>query len=363
MSDVQAIPAAGGLRLYALKVLIALGLGAAAFILFRWLHVLVLAFGAAVVSILLRALADPIRRRTPLDAAWSVAAAVLVMVGLVGGAIYFVGEQVSIQFTQLERDLPGAWAAAERQLANFSGGRWALDHLHQASQISVAGLGPLAGQIGRITGAGVGAAAQFVVVLVAGVYFAAQPQLYRNGLLGLLPAPVRRPVATIVDESGVALRKWLLGAGLAMIAMGVLTGIGAALLGLPAPLALGLISGLAEFVPIVGAAVSAVPGLLLAAAHGPQMAFSTLIFYVAVHQVEGHVLIPLIQRRIVAVPPALTIFAVLGFGVLLGPLGIILATPLAVVLMAVARRLYIDPEPAAESDRPRTGPVGARGRV
>jgi predicted PurR-regulated permease PerM len=118
-------------------------------------------------------------------------------------------------------------------------------------------------------------------------------------------------------------------------------------------------------VPVVGAAVSAIPALLLAATQGPQLVMWTLGFYVAVHQFEGHVLIPLIQRRVVAVPPALTLFSILGFGVLFGPLGIVFATPLAVVLMVVLKHLYPINAEGLPGDDPKTKttPVGARGNV
>jgi predicted PurR-regulated permease PerM len=147
-----------------------------------------------------------------------------------------------------------------------------------------------------------------------------------------------------VEEAAQSLRKWLVGTGLAMIAMGVLIAAGAAMLGLPAPLALGLLAGLAEFVPIVGAILSAIPGLLLAASQSTQTLIYALVFYIAAHQFEGHVLIPLIQRRVVKVPPALTLFSVLAFGLLFGPIGVMLATPLAVVVLVLVRRLYLDEE-------------------
>jgi predicted PurR-regulated permease PerM len=236
-----------------------------------------------------------------------------------------------------------------------AGGRWLLDRMREAGGLGVSTFGPLAGHIGRLTGSGLGALADSVVVIIAGVYVAAQPRLYRDGLLRLFPAAVRGPVTEAVDDSGVALRKWLVGTGLAMLAMGVLTTIGTALLGLPAPLALGLLSGVAEFVPIVGAIVSAVPGLLLAATQGPELVLWTLLFYIAAHQFEGHVLIPLIQRKVVAVPPALTVFSVLAFGVLFGPLGVVFATPLAVVVIVMVRRLYLQedgpPQPEATAAR------------
>jgi predicted PurR-regulated permease PerM len=351
---------------YVQKLLIAVAIGALALILYRWHHVFLLAFGAMLVAVVLRSLADPIRRRTPLSASASLGVAVIAVIALLVALGWFVGAQVSSQLTQLQSDLPAAWTAAQRQIGSYAAGQWLLQRLHAASGPTSGSLGPLAGRIGHVTGVGVEAVGEFVVVLVAGVYFAAQPALYREGLLKLVPLGARGRLGEAVEACAVALRKWLLGAGAAMLAMGVLTGVGTWLLGLPAPIALGLLSGAAEFVPIVGAAVSAIPGLLLAATLGPQRLVWTLVFYLAVHQFEGHVLIPLIQRRVVAVPPALTLFSVVGFGVLFGPVGVVFATPLAVVVLVLVQRLYIreqDGEPPAAAPEVATQPVGARGRV
>ncbi|MDB5476777.1 MAG: hypothetical protein JWP49_2288 [Phenylobacterium sp.] len=333
---------------YLQKLLITVAVAVVALLVLRWREVFLLGFGAALIAVLLRALANPIRRRTPLNAAWSLAAAVIGLLALIGLAAWFVGAQVAAQFDQLSQVLPKAWAATQVELASFPAGQWVLEKLQEArADHSVASnLGLVAGRLGRLTRVGVGVVGDLALVIVAGVYFAAQPQLYRDGLLRLVPAAARSRIAEAVEEAGLSLRKWLVGTGLAMLAMGALIAVGAALLGLPAPLALGLLAGLAEFVPIVGAIVSAIPGLLLASTQGTQTMIWTLVFYVAAHQFEGHVLIPLIQRRVVSVPPALTLFSVLAFGLLFGPLGVILATPLAVVVLVMIKRLYLREEAA-----------------
>jgi predicted PurR-regulated permease PerM len=200
--------------------------------------------------------------------------------------------------------------------------------------------------------------AETIVVIVAGVYFAVQPRLYRDNLLKLAPLSVRPALTETFEDANIALRRWLLGTGAAMLVMGALTTIGAWLLGLPVPLALGILSGLAEFVPIVGAAVSAVPALLLAATRGPDTILWTLLFYVAAHQFEGHIVIPLIQRKVVSAPPALTLFSILGFSLLFGPLGVVFATPLAVVLLVAVRRLYLHEPPV---DAPGSAAVSGAG--
>lgn len=348
-------PAADDLVRYLQKVLITLLVVALGYILFRWLHVMLLAFGAALVAVFLRAIADPIRRHTRLGEGPSLAVAVGGVILIIAAAAWFVGAQIGQQWDQLTQALPAAWTALQKELSGFAAGQWILERLDEARTASSGSLGPILGRIGRLTGSGFGAIAEIVVVLIAGVYLAAQPHLYHDNLLKLVPRNGRPAVTDAVDETGRALRRWLLGTGAAMVSMGVIVAVGAALLGLPAPLALGLLSGLAEFVPIVGAAVSAIPGLLLAVTKGPEMVLWTLIFYVAAHQFEGHILIPLIQRRVVSVPPALTLFSVLAFGLLFGPLGVIFATPLAVVVLVMVRRLYLH-EPAdvaaAQPDKP-----------
>lgn len=326
---------------YVQKLLIAVGIGVLALIAYHWRHVFLLAFGAMLTALVLRAVADPIRRRTPLSASASLGVAVLGVALIVLALGWFVGALLMRQLNQLGVVLPAAWNSAQQQIGVYGAGRWLLGRLHEATGAPIAGFGPLAGRIGHATGAGVQAVGELVVVLVAGVYFAAQPKLYRDGLLTLAPPSWRGRLTAAVDACAAALRKWLLGAGVAMLAMGVLTTVGTALLGLPAPVALGMLSGVAEFVPIVGAAVAAVPGLLLAATLGPTTMLWTLVFYVAVHQFEGQLLIPLIQRKVVAVPPALTLFSVVGFGVLFGVSGVVFATPLAVVVLVLIRRLYL----------------------
>lgn len=331
---------------YLQKLLITVAVGLLALMALRWLQVFLLGFGAALIAVLLRALANPIRKRTPLNAAWSLAVAVIALLGLIGLTAWFVGAQVGAQFDQLSQILPKAWAATQAELGSFPAGQWVLEKLQEArAERSVASsLGVVAGRLGRLTRVGVGVVGDLALVIVAGVYFAAQPQLYRDGLLRLVPQGARGRIAEAIEECGLSLRKWLVGTGLAMLAMGALIAVGASLLGLPAPLALGLLAGLAEFVPIVGAILSAIPGLLLAGTQGSQTVIWTLVFYVAAHQFEGHVLIPLIQRRVVSVPPALTLFSVLAFGLLFGPLGVILATPLAVVVLVLVKRLYLNEE-------------------
>lgn len=142
-----------------------------------------------------------------------------------------------------------------------------------------------------------GGVANLFLVLVGGVYLAAQPRLYRTGLLKLLPAGSRPAVADALDASGAALEAWLGGQLVAMAVVGLLNGLGLWALGVPVALGLGLITALLDFVPIVGPILAAIPAILLGFTVSPQIGLVTLGLFVLVQQVEGHVLQPLIQQR------------------------------------------------------------------
>jgi len=122
----------------------------------------------------------------------------------------------------------------------------------------------------------------------------------------------------------------------------VLIGLGLWLLGVRAAFALGLIDGLLTFVPIVGPTLATIPALLMALSAGPLLAAYTLALFLGVHMVEGNLVTPLVQSRAVALPPVLTLFAALSFGTLLGPLAVLFAAPLAVLMLVAFRMLYIE---------------------
>ncbi len=186
-----------------------------------------------------------------------------------------------------------------------------------------------------------GAVAMLVVVLVAGIYIAVDPGTYRRGLVALFPGRYKEQIAATLDDSGEALRLWLGAQLVSMILVGLLIAGGLALVGVPSALALGLIAGITEFVPIVGPVIGAVPALLLASTESWDLVLWTLAVFVVVMQIEGNLIMPLVAGRAVAVPPAVGLFAVVAIGVLFGPLGLLLGYPLAIVIDAVVRRLYV----------------------
>lgn len=319
-------------RQFIARVLIAIALVALALLAWQMRHILILVFGGVLVGVILSLIARPLHEKLRIPETPALLLALLILVAIIGGAMWLFGGEVLRQVQILREELPQAWAALERWLAPSG-----LDD-------AVEGIGEGQGIISRVgsfamsVGSGI---ADAVLVLFAGVYLAAQPKLYRTGVLKLLPEGRRPLVGQAMDDSGEALRRWLKGQLTAMALVGLLTGLGLWALGVPAALTLGIAAALLDFVPFVGPILAAVPGVLIAFIQSPELALWTVGLYVVIQQLEGNVISPLIQQRAVDLPPALLLFSLVAGGFLFGFAGVLLAAPLTVVLFVLVKRLYV----------------------
>jgi predicted PurR-regulated permease PerM len=304
--------------------------------LFLWAvsDVLLLVFGSVVVAALLRLIAVPIGQYTGMKDGLALAIATVVIAGLIALAVYLFGSEILAQARELAKSLPQAWSAFEDRIGAVN-----LDErvMEQASS----GYTDLVTRAAGILYSVGNSLVVLALVIAGGLYIAATPNLYSQGLLELLPDSQRERVAETFTAAGRALRLWLLGQLLAMAIVGALTTMGVLFIGLPSPLALGLLAGLAEFIPLLGPIAAAVPALLLAMNGGWELLLWTAAVYLVVQQVESNVISPLVQARTVELPPAVLLFAVLAAGTVFGPLGVLLAAPLTVVCYVAVKMLYV----------------------
>lgn len=300
--------------------------------------VLLLAFASIIIAVLVRSLADPIRARTGLGPGLSLFLASAIILGVLVASGWLFGSTIASQLDALANRIPRSLDELEMFLEALPFGREIAGRLNGAPAPDIQNM---VGQVGGYVMAVTGAGANLLLVVFAGLFFAAQPGQARDGLLLLVPEGPRGALRQAADESGRALRLWLVGTLASMMVVGVLTGIGTALIGLPSPVALGLFAGLAAFVPIVGPVVSVVPAVLLALDQGPEMILLTVAVYFIVQQVESNLIYPFIQKRAVDLPPVLTLFGVLAIGTLFGPLGVVFASPLLVVALVWIKLLYV----------------------
>ena len=137
------------------------------------------------------------------------------------------------------------------------------------------------------------------------------------------------------------LKSWLAAQLISMTVVGVLTGIGLLLIGMPLAFILGIIAGLLAFIPNIGPVLAVAPALLLAFGEGPSMLLWVAAVYLSVQTLESYVITPLVQQERVDLSPALVIAAQLLFGVLFGLLGLALAMPLVAVGRMLIKELYV----------------------
>lgn len=335
-------------------VLIGLSLAALGILMWRVGEIFVIAFGGLVLAAALRSLSDPLAKWTGLSAGWSltvVVGGVMVVVLLLG---WLFGSQASHQFDELRQLLPQAMAKFEAWVQSLPLGREGLELVKKSTADS-----KLLANLGLAASAVLASAANLFLIIFLGIYVAADPGLYRTGFLRLLPLTRRNDVGLALDNAATALQRWLLGQMIAMVVIGVVLGLGLAVIGMPQAFALGVLMGICEFVPVAGPIVAAIPGILFAFTKSPQMALYVLIVYVVVQQLESNLLIPLIQRWATRLAPAIGLLAVVVFGILFGLLGIIFATPITVVVISLVKNLYVEdaledhPRPPASSRRAR----------
>lgn len=187
-----------------------------------------------------------------------------------------------------------------------------------------------------------GALSSLVILLALGLFAAFNPGLYRNGLLKLFPDPLRQRMDRALGAIALSLRWWFLGQLVSMLLLGVTVSIGLLVIGVDVWLGLGVLTALLTFIPFLGPLIAAVPILLAGFAEGTQVGLIVLVFYLIVQNIEGNIVVPMIQQRAVHVAPALMIATQVLMGVLFGVMGLILAAPLTVVAMVAVNKLYVE---------------------
>src|SRR5215469_11984929 len=216
-------------------------------------------------------------------------------------------------------------------------------NLPSASAIASSG-GAIVSQTFKVLLGTVSVVGNFFIVLFLGLCFAAQPSIYREGLIFMAPAKYRKQTIEIVDRIGETLERWLLAQLLTMFAVFAVTWIGLELIGIPSAFILGIQAGLLAFIPTVGALIGGLIVVLASLATGWVAALSAAVLFLGVHALESYVLTPIIQRQALDIPPA-TLFA---FQILLGVAFGIWGLALALPLMAIGKVMidYCKGEPA-----------------
>ncbi|AXJ94609.1 MULTISPECIES: AI-2E family transporter [unclassified Sphingomonas] len=316
-----------------LYVLVIVGIAAA---LLKAGNLLILAFGSMLGAIAIHAIADLYRDHLRVPERAALPLGMATALGIVVFLAWLFGVQFREQVNVLVTRLPGlldqlaAWASQSPVGAKI------VDAVRQA----YAGSQAARDVGGLVTGAGE-LLLNCILLLVGALFFAADPGIYQRGFLFLIPPSKRPAIEDALFDVGSTLRLWLRSSLILMTTMGVLIGIGLWISGVPSAAALGLLAGLSEFIPYVGPTAAMIPALGLAATQGNGPLIGALATYAIVRLIQTNFITPYVQARVVSIPPAITVFAIIGIGIVFGIFGLFFSAALLVVIFTLVRSLYL----------------------
>jgi predicted PurR-regulated permease PerM len=298
--------------------------------------VLLTVFLGILLAILLRAAADLVQRAIHLNARWAYVCVLIVGAGILVAVGYSLGPSVLTQAHELSKTVPQSIGTLQQELNHYGWGRDLTKILNTSTQPE-----QIANSIKTYASNFVSGVTTIVAILAIALFLGANPGLYCNGALRLLPEGARPKAAAVFNDLAFTMKWWLIGQLIPMAVLGIGTMLGLWLLGIPLAFTLGLLTAAMLFIPYVGSVIAYIPTALVALTLGPDKVLSVTILYVAVHLAEGYIITPLVQRRAVLLPPALTLTAQLLLWEFAGLLGILAATPLAAAGLVLVQRLYL----------------------
>ena len=310
------------------KAAIWIGMVAAGALVWMLAQPLLLIMGGIVFAALLDGGVRLLGRALPrLRRGFRLAIVAVLAIGFLAGFFYLAGSQLAGQFEALR-------AVVMEQVARL------VDYGHRLGLVppneGVSQIGQqLVGSLGKVTaalGSALGALSSLLAIIVLGLFIAMEPRIYERGIAWMLPLQNRNDFYRTADKMGHTLRRLMAGRLVGMAVEGVFVGIALSLIGVPMAPLLGVLTGLLAFLPTIGGIVSGCLIVLVGFSASTNIGIGAIIVYILVQTFDGYVVVPMVARRAVDLPPALVLGAQLLFGALFGILGLALADPIVAMM-------------------------------
>lgn len=303
----------------------------------KTVHPLLLILTGVLIAVFFTALASLIQRKTGWNRGLCKTISVVVTLLLLVGFFWLIGSKVQAQYSELKETIPSTVVNASEKLKDSAIGEKVIEKL--TSEESIDKAETFGEQFFQST---FGVFGDLYVVLFISIFFTVSPNIYTRGLIALVPEKKQPKAEKVTKKLNEQLTNWLKGKLFSMFIVFAFTAIGLAILGLELWLVLALLAGLLSFVPNFGPLIALIPALLVGLMDGPRTALIILGIYVLVQFLESNFITPLVQKKLINMPPAMILIAQLFMGALTGGWGLVLATPITVIGIVLVQELYLD---------------------
>ncbi|AMR33437.1 hypothetical protein A0256_19440 [Mucilaginibacter sp. PAMC 26640] len=297
-------------------------------------NVLLMILAATLISTYFHGLGNIIQRKTN----WGRKPAMALSVGgsfaILAVLLWFMSTKIQQQVAQLSQSLPGTIASARGKLAETPVGQQILTYLDDNS-------GKLFLTAQHFFSTSFGVLGNIYIIMFLGIFFTVSPGIYKEGFMIIIPPEKKELWQCIMDRINFSLKGWLKGTLLSIVLITIMLTIGLSVVGLPAVLVLALFAGMLKIIPNFGSLVAMIPGVLLALTISTNTAIVVALIYIVSQTIVSNIVTPVIQNKIINLPPALTIISQVLMGTLSGALGIILSVPLLAIVVILADELYV----------------------
>ena len=298
-------------------------------------NVLLMALAGSLIAVYFHGIGDTIQKKTNISRKLAMLISIAGTIVIISALLWFIGARIQVQVAELSNTLPHTLNTAKAKLSETPAGQQIVESvtgdnskkLYQTAQ--------------SFFNTGFGVLADMYIILFLGIFFTANPSLYKNGILLLVPQNKQAAGSHIMDRISLSLKGWLKGMMLSMILITVLITAGLSIIGIPVAMVLGLITGILEIIPNIGPLIAMAPGVLLSLTVSTNTAILVALLYIISQTIVANIVTPLIQKKMINLPPALTLISQLIMGALSGALGIILAVPILAILFILVDELYI----------------------
>lgn len=298
-------------------------------------NVLLMILAGALIAVYFHGFGDLIERKTKLNRRLSMIISIGGSFVFMGTLLWFMGSKMQDQISVLSDSLPNTITAAKVKMDETHTGRKILTYLSGDNSEK------LFSTAQQFFSTSFGVMGNLYVIILLAVFFTANPSIYKDGIIMLVPRK-NKPLARVaIDRISTALKGWLKGTMLSMVLITFMIATGLTVMGIPGAMVLAMFTGMLKLIPNFGSMAAMVPGVLLALTVSTNTAIIVALIYVISQTIVSNIVTPLIQKRMINLPPALTIISQVIMGTLSGALGIILAVPLLAIIIILVDELYV----------------------